>query len=128
MCMYWSNRGLPRPIRTWQNSAIQNTSFSGLDVNMIKGVSEVILEIAALDELNTVIIVSHDIASTVAISTNLWILGYDYDENGVALPGARIKHIEELMFQGIAWQYPQVIELPEFNDMVKNIKNAFAHL
>lgn len=99
--------------------------FSGLDINMIKEVSDVILNIASLDELNTVIIVSHDIPSTVAISTHLWILGYDYDEQGNAIPGARIKYVEDLMAQGIAWQYPQVFELPEFNTAVKNIRNAF---
>lgn len=104
--------------------------FSGLDINMIKEVSEVILEIANLDELNTVIIVSHDIPSTVAISTHLWILGYDYDEKGNALSaqGARIKYVEDLMAQGISWQYPQVFELPEFHEVVKNIRTAFKTL
>ena len=104
--------------------------FSGLDINMIKEVSEVILEIANLDELNTVIIVSHDIPSTVAIATQLWILGYDYDEKGNALSadGARIKYVEDLMAQGISWQYPQVFELPEFHEVVKNIRNAFKTL
>lgn len=102
--------------------------FSGLDVNMIKEVSDVILEIASLDELNTVIIVSHDIPSTVAISTNLWLLGYDYDEEGKPIPGARIKYEEDLMAQGIAWQYPQVFELPEFNNAVRGIRNAFKTL
>lgn len=99
--------------------------FSGLDINMIKEVSDVILTIANLDELNTVIIVSHDIPSTVAISTHLWILGYDYDEQGKPLPGARIKYVEDLMAKGISWQYPHVFELPEFNDMVKGIRNVF---
>lgn len=99
--------------------------FSGLDINMIKEVSDVILNIASLDELNTVIIVSHDIPSTVAISTHLWILGYDYDEQGKAIPGARIKYVEDLMAQGIAWQYPQVFELPEFNEVVRGIRTAF---
>lgn len=102
--------------------------FSGLDINMIKEVSDVILKIASLDELNTVIIVSHDITNTVAISTNLWILGYDYDENGNPLPGARIKHEEDLMDQGIAWNYPNVYDLPEFQLLVRNIKAAFKTL
>lgn len=99
--------------------------FSGLDINMIKEVSDVILNIASLDELNTIIIVSHDIPSTVAIATHLWILGYDYDEQGKSIPGARIKYVEDLMAQGISWQYPQVFELPEFNEVVKGIRNAF---
>lgn len=102
--------------------------FSGLDVNMIKEVSDVIMNIASLDELNTVIIVSHDIPSTVAISTDLWILGYDYDEEKKPIPGARIKTIMDLKALGISWQYPQVFETPEFNDVVKYIRNEFSTL
>lgn len=102
--------------------------FSGLDINMINEVSDVILEVANLDDLNTVIIVSHDIRSTIAISTNLWILGYEYDAEGKPLPGAIIKHEEDLMAQGIAWNYPDVFELPEFQILVKNIRGAFKNL
>jgi ABC-type nitrate/sulfonate/bicarbonate transport system ATPase subunit len=102
--------------------------FSGLDINMIREVSDVILEIAALDELNTVIIVSHDITNTVALCTNVWIMGYEYDQEGNAVEGATIKYIEDLMAAGISWQYPEVFELPEFQQMVIGIKKAFKTL
>lgn len=102
--------------------------FSGLDINMIREVCQVIMEIASLDELNTIIIVSHDITNTVAISTNLWILGYDYDEKGNPIAGARIKYEEDLMAQGVSWQYPQVFDIPEFQSVVKGIKGAFKDL
>lgn len=102
--------------------------FSGLDINMIKEVSEVILNIASLDELNTVIIVSHDVTNTVAISDYIWILGYEYDSDGSVVPGATIKYAEDLMSRGIAWQYPQVFDLPEFTQMVREIKGAFKTL
>jgi len=102
--------------------------FSGLDVNMVAEVSDVILEIASLDELNTVILVSHDIPSTVAISTNLWILGYEFDQEGNQIPGATIKHIEDLMAQGIAWQYPQIFDEPDFINLVRKIRGAFKTL
>lgn len=102
--------------------------FSGLDPNMIKEVSEVILELANLDELNTVIVISHDIVSTAAISNELWILGFDYDAEGKAIPGARIKYLDNLMEKGIAWNYPQVFELPEFNGYVKDVRTLFKSL
>ncbi len=56
--------------------------FSGLDVIMIEKVSEMIVEIACTHELNTVIIVSHDIVSTAAIADTLWLMGRDRDANG----------------------------------------------
>lgn len=102
--------------------------FSGLDINMIREVCDVILEISALDELNTIILVSHDITNTIAISTNAWILGYDYDEEGKPFAGARIKYDIDLMAAGISWQYPNVFELPEFQQMVVNIKKEFKTL
>jgi ABC-type nitrate/sulfonate/bicarbonate transport system ATPase subunit len=97
--------------------------FSGLDVNMIRELSEVILNIASLDELNTVIIISHDVTSTVAISTELWILG-----NEAGVPGATIRYVDDLMEEGIAWNYPKVFEMPEFVTKVREIKNLFSEL
>jgi len=102
--------------------------FSGLDINMIREVSDVILEIAALNELNTIIIVSHDITNTVAISTNLWILGYEYEQDGKKIEGATIRAVEDLMAEGIAWNYPNVFQMPEFQAKVNTIKSAFKML
>lgn len=99
--------------------------FSGLDINMIKEVSEVILEVANLDDYNTIIIVSHDITSTAAISDFLWMLGYDYDEAGVPIPGARLKYVDNLMEKGIAWNYPTVFDEPQFLSYVKDVRNTF---
>jgi len=102
--------------------------FSGLDPMMIDELSQTILEIANMDDLNTIILISHDIQSTVAIANNLWILGYVQDEQGNQLPGARIKYADDLMQLGIAWNYPQVFEMPVFTDYVKNVRNSFKTL
>ncbi len=102
--------------------------FSGLDINMIKEVSEVILQIANMDEFNTIVIVSHDITNTVAISNYLWILGYEYDADGNPIEGAKIRYIEDLMASGIAWNYPNVYENPKFQETVLSIKKAFKTL
>lgn len=107
---------------------LMDEPFSGLDINMIKEVSDVILEVASLDELNTIVVVSHDIKSTMAICTNLWILGFDYDEQGNPYPGARVKYEEDLMAQGLAWQYPKIFESPQFNIAVNKISEGFKTL
>lgn len=111
-----------------ENFLLLDEPFSGLDVNMIKEVSDVILEVANLNDYNTIIIVSHDIPSTVAISDNLWIMGYDYDNEGKIIPGATIKYVKDLMQEGIAWNYPNTFDLPEFQHAVKQIRELFPTL
>ncbi|TGE18070.1 ATP-binding cassette domain-containing protein [Hymenobacter elongatus] len=98
--------------------------FSGLDVAMIDEVKKIILEVTTMDELNTVVIVSHDIATTTALSDTLWLLGYERDAAGQVLPGATISkdHQYDLAGMGLAW-HPQVEAEPEFNRFVEELKN-----
>jgi polar amino acid transport system ATP-binding protein/sulfate transport system ATP-binding protein/NitT/TauT family transport system ATP-binding protein len=54
--------------------------FSGLDVCMLDKVVDLLLQVSLSDELKTLIIVSHDIATALAISDTVFILG---EEPGV---------------------------------------------
>jgi ABC-type nitrate/sulfonate/bicarbonate transport system ATPase subunit len=101
--------------------------FSGLDINMIHEVSSLIQEVAHMHELNTIIIVSHDISSTVAISDTIWIMGRDRDENNNIIPGAKIKHKFNLMERGLAWR-DDVESTPEFGTLINEIKGLFPKL
>lgn len=49
--------------------------FSGLDICVLEKVTELLLQVSLSDELKTLIIVSHDIATAVAISDTVFILG-----------------------------------------------------
>ncbi len=109
------------------NFLLMDEPFSGLDVNMITEVSDIIKEVAHMHELNTIIIVSHDIVSTTAISDTLWIMGRDRDENNNIIPGAKIKHKINLIKEGLAWQ-DDVEKLPRFNELITEIKGKFPHL
>ncbi len=111
-----------------ENFLLLDEPFSGLDINMIKEVSDVILEVANLDDYNTIILVSHDIISTAAISDFLWMLGYEYDENKNLIPGATLKYVDNLMEKGIAWNYPNVFDEPQFLSYVKDVRNTFQTL
>jgi ABC-type nitrate/sulfonate/bicarbonate transport system ATPase subunit len=102
--------------------------FSGLDIKMIDEVCRVILEVANMSELSTVIVISHDIESTIAISNNLWLMGNNMDAAGNVLPGAGIRHAENLMDYGIAWNYPDVFNMPVFGEYVKHIRSQFTTL
>jgi len=98
--------------------------FSGLDINMVQEVSDMICEIAAQHEHNTVIIVSHDIVSTAAISDTLWIMGRDRDEQNNIIPGARIKYEFDLCARDLAWD-KDIREKPGFVALLSEIRGLF---
>ena len=98
--------------------------FSGLDVAMMEEVKKIIVEVTTLDELNTVLIVSHDIATTTALADRLWLLSPERDPStGQWLPGATIspRHQYNLAQLGLAW-HPDVEAEPEFAQFVADIK------
>ena len=98
--------------------------FSGLDVAMIDEVKRIIVEVTTMDELNTVLIVSHDIATTTALADRLWLLSHERDASGQLLPGATIspRHQYNLAQLGLAW-HPNVEAEPEFAQFVAEIKD-----
>jgi polar amino acid transport system ATP-binding protein/sulfate transport system ATP-binding protein len=102
---------------------ILDEPFSGLDVAMIDEVKEIILEVTTLNDLNTVIIISHDIAATTALSDTLWLLSYERDAAGQCLPGAIIgkQHQYNLAEMGLAWQ-PGIEASPAFGKLVEELK------
>ena len=78
--------------------------FSGLDVLVLDKVVDLLLKVSVSDDLKTLIIVSHDIATSVAISDTVFILGEEKDKAGATI----VKEID-LIERGLAWE--------------KNIKN-----
>jgi polar amino acid transport system ATP-binding protein/sulfate transport system ATP-binding protein/NitT/TauT family transport system ATP-binding protein len=73
--------------------------FSGLDVCVLDKVVELLLQVSLSDELKTLIIVSHDIATAIAISDTVFILGRQAGREGSTL----VKEID-LIERGLAWQ------------------------
>jgi len=73
--------------------------FSGLDVCMLDKVVDLLLQVSLSDELKTLIIVSHDIPTAVAISDTVFILG---SEPGI--PGATFRREIDLIERDLAWQ------------------------
>ena len=103
---------------------ILDEPFSGLDVAMIDEVKRLIVEVTTLDELNTVLIVSHDIATTTALADHLWLLAPDRSpDTNQPLPGATLspRHQYNLAQLGLAW-HPEVEREPEFVQFVEELK------
>lgn len=73
--------------------------FSGLDVCVLDKVTELLLQVSISDEFKTLIIVSHDIATSVAISDTVLIMGSDPGK-----PGATIRREIDLVERDLAWK------------------------
>ena len=105
---------------------LMDEPFSGLDPNMLAEVCRLIGEVATMDELRTIIVVTHDVASALTISDTVWLLGRDRID-GEAVPGARVQREYDLIERGITWQ-PEVDQLPAFRDLLREIKERFRAL
>lgn len=91
--------------------------FSGLDPIMKDKVNDLILKISSIDEQNTLIIVSHDIINTLALSDQAFILAPEHGKEG-----ATIVEVIDLIKLGFAWR-PDIKSEHAFQDLVINIKS-----
>jgi len=91
--------------------------FSGLDALMIDRVMELLIHISTLHELNTLIIISHDVENALAISDTAFILACEEDKEG-----ATITETINLIEMGLAWN-PAIRESAKFQQLVAQIKN-----
>jgi ABC-type nitrate/sulfonate/bicarbonate transport system ATPase subunit len=73
--------------------------FSGLDVLVLDKVVALLQKVSVSDDLKTLIIVSHDIVTSVAISDTVFILG---EEKGK--PGSTIVREIDLIERELAWE------------------------
>lgn len=97
---------------------LMDEPFSGLDPIMKNNICDLIRDITILDELQTIIIVSHDIEPTLSIADTVWLMGKA--ESG----GATVVESINLAEKGIAWQ-KNILDLPEFQQMVNYVNHRF---
>lgn len=106
---------------------LMDEPFSGLDPLAIDRVIGFIQEVAASDELKTIVVVTHDVEAAVCVSDTIWLLGRDHNDKGEPIPGARIQATYDLIERELAWQ-PHVADKPEFHRMCRDIREAFPRL
>ena len=92
--------------------------FSGLDAVMVDRITALLLKVSLLDEQNTLIIVSHDIESAVAISDCVYLLGKPDPTQG-----ATITQTYDLCSMGLAWQ-ADIRKKPEFQRLLNDIREG----
>jgi polar amino acid transport system ATP-binding protein/sulfate transport system ATP-binding protein len=106
---------------------LMDEPFSGLDPVAVQRVSSFISEVAAADELNTFIVVTHDIAAAMEVADTIWLLGRDRDAQGQIIPGARIQATYNLVERGLAWR-DGITTTPEFLETLGEIRSVFPRL
>jgi ABC-type nitrate/sulfonate/bicarbonate transport system ATPase subunit len=106
---------------------LMDEPFSGLDPLAKDRVCETILRVATTHELNTNIVITHDIDCAITIADTLWILGREMDAQGVPIPGANIKEVYNLAEMGLAWD-PDIQSKPEFFKLSTHLKQQFNSL
>jgi NitT/TauT family transport system ATP-binding protein len=110
-----------------ENFLLMDEPFSGLDPIAVDQVAELIGEVANLHELNTIIVVTHDIAAAMEVSDTLWVMGRDRDDKGRIIPGARIQETYNLVERGLAWR-KGINTTPEFMELMREILARFPSL
>jgi len=106
---------------------LMDEPFSGLDPIAVSSVSAMIVEVAGLHDLNTIIVVTHDIPAAIEVADTLWLMGRNRDESGRMIPGARIQQTYNLIERGLSWR-KGVTTTPEFMALLSEILERFPTL
>lgn len=78
--------------------------FSGLDPAALADVGALITEVANERELNTVVVVTHDVRAALRVSDTIILLGAAAND---ARAGASVRKIYDLVDLGLAWEHGQ---------------------
>lgn len=95
---------------------LMDEPFSGLDTLTIDKVTKIITDLAATSEYKTIVLVSHDLSNSLAISDTAFILA---KQEG--LEGSTITHQICLATEGLAWR-PDIKDDLIFRDLLKKVK------
>ncbi len=106
---------------------IMDEPFSGLDPSAIKEITVFINEVAHSHELNTILIISHDIRSVVTIADEIFILGREFNQKGELVRSAHIIEKVDLLDLDLAWQ-EGIRQLPEFSSLVNELEDKFSRI
>lgn len=106
---------------------LMDEPFSGLDLVAVDRVCGLISEVAAADDLNTIIVVTHDIVAALEVCDTVLLLGRDRDGAGNIIPGSRIQHSFDLIARNLAWR-DGITSAPEFLETLREIREQFPRL
>lgn len=100
---------------------LMDEPFSGLDPHIKYNICEFIADVAQLDELMTILIVSHDIEPTLSIADTVWLMGKTNDGS------ATIVENINLLEKGLCWR-DDIRQDKAFRDLVYDVTERFKAL
>ncbi len=106
---------------------LMDEPFSGLDMVAVENLCDFINDVASAHEMNTIIVVTHDITAALEVADTIWLFGRDRDEKGNVIPGARVQATYDLIERGLAWRQG-IAGSPEFNAVRQEIRAKFPSL
>jgi polar amino acid transport system ATP-binding protein/sulfate transport system ATP-binding protein len=106
---------------------LMDEPFSGLDLIMLEKTCELIEKVADMDDLNTIIVVTHDVTAACSVADHLWLMGHCPGEDGNTTPGSRIVKQYNLIDRDLCWQ-PGIITTARFTEFVREVKEEFRRL
>jgi ABC-type polar amino acid transport system ATPase subunit len=106
---------------------LMDEPFSGLDPINLEKTAHLIQQVANMDDLNTVIVVTHDVTAACAVADHIWMLGRDHDASGATVDGSYIVKSYNLIDLNLAWQ-PDIVLRPDFMAFVAQVKQEFRSL
>lgn len=100
---------------------VMDEPFSGLDLINKQRACEVITHVANLDELNTIIVVTHDVTEGLGIADTVWLMG--------PAPGGGATLVEQydMAAEDLCW-HPELQQEPRFQRFVADVKARFRAL
>jgi ABC-type nitrate/sulfonate/bicarbonate transport system ATPase subunit len=108
---------------------VMDEPFASLDLINKKRACDLITKIASLDELNTIIIVTHDVTEGMSVADTVWLMGLesDLEHPGMYLEGARLVEQYDLAAMDLCW-HPDIQTDPRFLAFVVEVKQRFLTL
>jgi polar amino acid transport system ATP-binding protein/sulfate transport system ATP-binding protein len=106
---------------------LMDEPFSGLDPSALDDVIKFMIQVRDMDELNTIVIVTHDIHAALTVSDTVFMLGRERAADGKVSSGAHIKQTYDLVDLGLAYR-ENLDDAPPFHELQKKIKEQFKAL
>jgi len=98
------------------NFLLLDEPFSGLDIVSVRKVLDVLRKVSLSDEIKTLIIISHDLSSSLAISDTALVLAREAGREG-----STITHNIDMIERDLCWR-ENIREEPAFRDLVREIE------
>ncbi len=97
--------------------------FSGQDSIRKQETCEALIKVAQLDDVETLMIITHDVDCALRVSDTLMLMGIQRDPvTKEAKPGSTVFKPYDLAADGLAWQDKSICRTTAFNKLVQEIK------